>query len=248
MKFLLASPLLVIAFSLSAFAQENVIELRNADVFAMVTAKIPTQEIINKIETSRCHFDTFPTVISELRYRGIPEEILVAMVAAPVGRPTRPAEKKRAQPVKTNEVTLPAVDPPKSTSTAATANAPESTGKTSSEPVVTPSKTASAAASLTTDQSAKHSDLVPEKVLKNDDLMKLLRSGTPANEVVKVVKSSRGEYDFSAKALFDLQQAGAEATIFLSMMEASRAAQKDQKKSDDQTNLVRTSNPTPTKP
>jgi len=243
MKFLLASPLLVISFSLSAFAQENVIELRNADVFTMVTSKMPTKEIIDKIETSRCHFDTFPTVISELRYRGIPDEILVAMMAAPVGRPTRSAEKKRTNPVQTSGVTLPAVDPPKSTSTAATSKAPESTGKSLSEPVVTPSKTASPAASSATDQSAQHSELVPEKVLKNDDLMKLLQSGTPANEVVKVVKSARGEYEFSAKALFDLQQAGAEATIFLSMMEASRAAQKDQKKSDDQTTLVKTSKP-----
>ena len=80
-----------LAFALSVtfvYAQENVIELTNSNVLAMVRDKLPTEAIVKKIQSSRCHFDTFPTVISELRQRGVPEEVLIAMVAAPVGRPT----------------------------------------------------------------------------------------------------------------------------------------------------------------
>lgn len=60
----------------------------------MVNAKVPADVIITKIQTSRCHFDTFPPVISELSYRGVPAEILVAMIEAPVGRPTKRVAKK----------------------------------------------------------------------------------------------------------------------------------------------------------
>lgn len=56
------------------------------------------------------------------------------------------------------------------------------------------------------------------------------------------MKTTRGNYDFSAKALVALQEAGADATIFLSMMEASGAFS-DLKNKKAENNLMKTSKP-----
>jgi hypothetical protein len=67
-------------------AQDNsVIELKNADILTMVKAKLPASLIIEKINTSKCSFDTFPSVLAELKYRGVPDDVLMAMVRAPHG-------------------------------------------------------------------------------------------------------------------------------------------------------------------
>lgn len=74
---------------LSAFAQTTLAPLTNADVMTMVRAKLPAALIIQKINTSPCAFDTFPSVLAELKYRGVPDDVLMAMVEAPHGkRPT----------------------------------------------------------------------------------------------------------------------------------------------------------------
>lgn len=67
-----------------AFAQD-IAPLKNGDIVTMVNAKLPPALIIEKINTSSCAFDTFPTVLAELKYRGVPDEILMAMVKAPRG-------------------------------------------------------------------------------------------------------------------------------------------------------------------
>jgi hypothetical protein len=51
----------------------------------MVKAKLPPALIIEKINTSKCSFDTFPSVLAELKYRGVPDDVLMAMVRAPHG-------------------------------------------------------------------------------------------------------------------------------------------------------------------
>jgi hypothetical protein len=85
----LLSVLLAVVLSLScvsfAFAQESFTTLKNADILTMVRAKLPTALIIEKINTSNCTFDTFPSVLAELKYKGVPDEILMAMVQAPHG-------------------------------------------------------------------------------------------------------------------------------------------------------------------
>src|SRR5262245_6167349 len=86
---LFAITLALILFAPFVSAQDSRIELTNADVLGMVRDKVPAEAIITKIQTSRCHFDTFPPVISELRQKGVPEEVLGAMIEAPVGRPTK---------------------------------------------------------------------------------------------------------------------------------------------------------------
>jgi len=59
--------------------------LKNSDIMTMVRAKLPTALIIEKINTSSCSFDTFPSVLAEMKYKGVPDEILMAMVQAPHG-------------------------------------------------------------------------------------------------------------------------------------------------------------------
>jgi hypothetical protein len=48
----------------------------------MVKAKITPDKIIEKIKSSRCNFDVNPSVIDELRYRGVPSSVLQAMLDA----------------------------------------------------------------------------------------------------------------------------------------------------------------------
>lgn len=81
---LLALSLSLVCFSF-AFAQGDVVTLQNADILTMVRAKLPPTLIIEKINTSSCRFDTFPSVLAELKYKGVPDEVLMAMVHAPHG-------------------------------------------------------------------------------------------------------------------------------------------------------------------
>jgi hypothetical protein len=60
----------------------------------MVKAKLPPALIIEKINTSSCSFDTFPSVLAELKYRGVSDDVLMAMVKAPHGaRPIAPVRE-----------------------------------------------------------------------------------------------------------------------------------------------------------
>ena len=61
--------------------------LRNNDVINMVEDKVDTERIVARILTSPCNFDVFPPVLRDLRRRGVPEEVLLAMRAAPNGPP-----------------------------------------------------------------------------------------------------------------------------------------------------------------
>jgi hypothetical protein len=83
------SVLLALTLSLScvsfAFAQDGFTALTNADILTMVRAKLPPALIIEKINSSSCAFDTFPSVLAELKYKGVPDDVLMAMVKAPHG-------------------------------------------------------------------------------------------------------------------------------------------------------------------
>jgi hypothetical protein len=73
------------AVKASAANPLDVTPLTNKDVVLMVERKVATETIINAIKTSPCTFDTFPSVMKELKRRGVPEEVLEAMVDAPYG-------------------------------------------------------------------------------------------------------------------------------------------------------------------
>ena len=68
--------------------------LTNADILTMVRASLPPALIIEKIKNSSCAFDTFPSVLAELKYKGVPNEVLMAMVESPNGG-LRSAPKRR---------------------------------------------------------------------------------------------------------------------------------------------------------
>jgi hypothetical protein len=97
----LLSVLLALSLSLScvsfALAQESFTTLKNNDIMTMVRAKLPTALIIEKINTSNCAFDTFPSVLAELKYKGVPDEVLMAMVEAPHGRRSLAAKNRTAK-------------------------------------------------------------------------------------------------------------------------------------------------------
>ena len=82
---LVLTAFICVCFALGNAQDNSVIELRNADILTMVKAKLPTDLIIKKIETSRCHFDTFPSVLAELKYKGVPDVIILAMLDATNG-------------------------------------------------------------------------------------------------------------------------------------------------------------------
>jgi hypothetical protein len=81
---------LVLTNVVAGFAQANAGAerariLRNADVLAMVKRGIAPNEIIKRIRTSQCGFDTFPPVQRDLRRRGVPASVIEAMALAPYG-------------------------------------------------------------------------------------------------------------------------------------------------------------------
>jgi hypothetical protein len=83
---------LVAISALAANAQTREISsfapLRNEDVLMMVERKHPPEAIITIMKFSQCNFDTFPPVLQDLKNRGVPGEVLQAMVEAPYGPST----------------------------------------------------------------------------------------------------------------------------------------------------------------
>lgn len=73
----------------AALAQAQTPEkpLTNAQILEMVKTDLSAEVIIAKIQVSRCHFDITPSVLAELKYRGVPDAIIAAMVKAPYGAP-----------------------------------------------------------------------------------------------------------------------------------------------------------------
>jgi hypothetical protein len=68
-----------------ALAQDQPQPLTNQDVVRLVEAKLSHAVIVAKIESSMCAFDTGAAALQELKAKGVPEEIILAMVQA--GRP-----------------------------------------------------------------------------------------------------------------------------------------------------------------
>lgn len=59
--------------------------LDNRSVVFMVQNSVPTEAIIKVIKVSPCTFDTFPPILREMKRRGVPETVLLAMLDAPYG-------------------------------------------------------------------------------------------------------------------------------------------------------------------
>jgi len=61
--------------------------LHNADVLNLYRAGMKPGQIIAKIISSPCNFDTFPPVLRELKSKGLPDTVIVAMRMVPYGPP-----------------------------------------------------------------------------------------------------------------------------------------------------------------
>src|SRR6185369_13649429 len=80
--------------------------LTNREIVQMVKAKVPADEIIAKIKSSRCHFDTTNTILDELESQGVPAEVINAMAEAPYGPPAKPRSSVGTLPVVRTEAAL----------------------------------------------------------------------------------------------------------------------------------------------
>ena len=105
-------PLLLLLVSIKVCAQAvtpsdaPVRVMRNSDVIRMVEDAVKPDVIIANILTSHCNFDIFPPVLRDLRMRGVPETVIVAMKIAPNGPPAlKDVEPPSARPP---AVTIPA--------------------------------------------------------------------------------------------------------------------------------------------
>jgi hypothetical protein len=109
---------LVLVFTLSTFSlviAQDVASLTNSDILTMVKAKLPAALIIEKINSSSCSFDTFPSVLAELKYKGVPDDVLMAMIKAPHGARgvaslpdnTQPTEVRSRTPAVGQEIFVP---------------------------------------------------------------------------------------------------------------------------------------------
>ena len=71
----------------ASLSQKSNRVLHNNDVLLMFQDGIKPVDIVTNILTSPCEFDTFPTVLQDLKQRGVPEVVLLAMKTAPYGPP-----------------------------------------------------------------------------------------------------------------------------------------------------------------
>jgi hypothetical protein len=62
--------------------------LHNGDVLRMYKSGLKSGQIIAKIVNSPCNFDTFPPVLRELKMKGLPDTVIVAMRMVPYGPPS----------------------------------------------------------------------------------------------------------------------------------------------------------------
>jgi hypothetical protein len=88
--------LFVLQSAAFAYQDPDALPMTNTDVVKMVKAKIAPEVVVAKIEMSRCHFDTQPSVLTELRQGGVPDSVLMAMIKAPYGAPLRKPEVRES--------------------------------------------------------------------------------------------------------------------------------------------------------
>jgi hypothetical protein len=77
-----------LAFAQATAPQPSAKVLHNGDVLRMHRAGMKPGDIISRIVTSPCNFDTFPQVLRELKMKGLPDTVVMAMVMVPYGPPS----------------------------------------------------------------------------------------------------------------------------------------------------------------
>ncbi|MBV9958123.1 MAG: hypothetical protein JO360_06860 [Acidobacteria bacterium] len=61
--------------------------LKNQDVIEMLKHGLSPEIIVAKIKASACNFETTPAALQELKSASVPDDVIMAMVQAPVGAP-----------------------------------------------------------------------------------------------------------------------------------------------------------------
>ena len=99
-----------LVFGQTESPQPSVRILHNGDVLRLHRAGLKPGEIIARIVTSPCNFDTFPPMLRELRMKGLPDTVIMAMVMVPYGpaASSRDALMLEEPVVKTAKVQVPA--------------------------------------------------------------------------------------------------------------------------------------------
>ena len=79
-----------------AYAQEPAHKLTNEDVVKMVQAGVSSDQIMSRIKKSDTEFDTSPSALAGLPQRGVPNEVLLAMIESdPLGSNANLSRKGR---------------------------------------------------------------------------------------------------------------------------------------------------------
>ena len=77
-------------------AQQATARLTNEDVVKMVQSGLSADVIMSRIKKSETEFDTSPSALARLPQKGVPNEILLAMIESdPLGSTTHPSRKGR---------------------------------------------------------------------------------------------------------------------------------------------------------
>jgi len=99
-RLLVVTALLLLGTSVSMSQEPAAVmpRLTNKEVLEMVKGGLSSDVIIAKIKVSRCTFDTDAGVLSELKYKGVPNAVILAMVEAPYGMPAQARERVEPKP------------------------------------------------------------------------------------------------------------------------------------------------------
>lgn len=83
-RHLVAASLLLLAVAAGVHAQQRPrpTALTNQDIITMLKAGLPPDVVIAKIKATHGEFDTSPGVLEELKSRGVPDAVIVAMIQA----------------------------------------------------------------------------------------------------------------------------------------------------------------------
>ena len=110
---LIVAAILLLVNSVTTFGQSSIprtaspFVLQNGDVLRMVRSGMKSDYIINRILTSACNFDVFPPVLTDLRRRGVPDEVLRVMTVVPYGPPDLSDDPLSDAPPRTATVKMP---------------------------------------------------------------------------------------------------------------------------------------------
>ena len=166
-----------------AYAQLPWKTLTNREIVQMVKAKVPADEIIAKIKSSRCHFDTTNTILDELESQGVPAEVINAMAEAPYGPPAKAKPTVGTPPVARTQAATASSEKAKPSSGAS--NTRVENNVTSAPPPVSP--VLNAAATIPTTENL--TDEITRGLTQRYSVLSSypLITGTPAANLAQIV-------------------------------------------------------------